>query len=221
MKDTPILFTPENAQKVHAGTKTQTRRIVKGEALDIINDLAGEDQSPLSFEYVKECERFDDDGGLPYLYTGLLISLEEYQEEGFIELPCPYGTVGDRLWVREALCSHNHFGTSLGMSPQIREGDGLRVWSYAGEMVDVESITGNIPSIHMPKWACRTWLELTAVRVERVQEIMEEDAKREGCSDRLACARSMFAELWNSINGQDSWKRNEWVWVLEYMRVQS
>ncbi len=82
------------------------------------------------------------------------------------------------------------------------------------------------PSIHMPRWASRITLEITGVRVERVQYITEEDAKAEGLGetivlpgDRGSFVQS-FAMTWNQINGPESWSANPWVWVIEFRRVQ-
>jgi hypothetical protein len=66
----------------------------------------------------------------------------------------------------------------------------------------------------MPRWACRTILEITNIRVERVQDISEEDAHAEGVETRPA-----FKCLWESIHGQQSWQTNPWAWVLTYRRV--
>lgn len=83
------------------------------------------------------------------------------------------------------------------------------------------------PSIHMPRWACRTVLELTEVRVERLQEISETDAIKEGCApcghtsfhvDEHTCS---YKTLWETINGADSWAINPWVWVLTFKRQES
>jgi hypothetical protein len=74
----------------------------------------------------------------------------------------------------------------------------------------------------MPRWACRTVVELTDVRVERVQEISEDDAKAEGCKPHYPSGvdgriyRRPFECIWESINGKDSWELNPWVWVLEF-----
>lgn len=87
------------------------------------------------------------------------------------------------------------------------------------------------PSLHMPRWASRITLEVTGVRVERLQEISEADARAEGLSTAPggwwsgadgqagATPRAAFALLWNSINGADSWNENPWVWVVEFRRV--
>ncbi len=101
------------------------------------------------------------------------------------------------------------------------------------------------PSIHMPRWACRLSLEISSVRVERLQEITPNDARSEGCADNAWCrsdwpeksVRSMpgfyehkgrdgivlsnFASLWQSINGPDSWTANPWVWVIEFRKIEA
>ena len=85
------------------------------------------------------------------------------------------------------------------------------------------------PSIFMPRWASRITLEITAVRVERVQEIGNDDAKTEGADPAQgvgwACKDTTyqvgFKMLWQSINGYDSWDANPWVWVVEFKRIES
>lgn len=81
------------------------------------------------------------------------------------------------------------------------------------------------PSIHMPRWASRITLEVTGVRVERLQDISEADAIAEG-APWAACGapqegshKAGFAQLWESINGSNSWSTNPWVWVIEFKRV--
>lgn len=157
---------------------------------------------------------------------------------------CPYGKPGDRLWVRETLRTHRCFGFPLGQSPQVNPA-GERIWSYAAD--NLPDPTGSRPSIHMPRWASRLTLELTEVRVERVQDIREEDAKAEGCQEAYdepfelgSAARrenekngyfppssytSGYAALWDQINakrdgGIYAWEKNPWVWVLEFKRVE-
>lgn len=178
----PILFTPENAQKVHEGTKTQTRRMVK--------------ERP------------------PYLYVedGKVLRMDEYGE---YHLHNPYGIVGDQLWVREAWSGADDQAFQRTLLFKGR-GDHASRWR---------------PSIHMPKWACRTWLEITAVRVERVQEISEADAEAEGCRGEWVMPGKYsfnghragrvleFRNLWESINGAGSWDANPFVWVLTFKKV--
>lgn len=142
-------------------------------------------------------------------------------------LRCPYGQPGDRLWVRETLWQHNNFGFPLGESPQLQSGIGERVWSYAADIIDADSKTGTVPSIRMPRWASRITLEIRGVRVERLQDISEEDALAEGMSrwhkTRQGSvprnARDNFKLLWDSINGVGAWDKNEWVWVISFCRV--
>jgi len=85
------------------------------------------------------------------------------------------------------------------------------------------------PSIHMPRWASRLSLDIVSVRVERLQDISEEDARAEGCSgghDSIpgyafsATPREHFRHLWGSINGAESWDANPWVWVISFKRTE-
>lgn len=79
------------------------------------------------------------------------------------------------------------------------------------------------PSIHMPRWASRITLEITAVRVERLQEISEADVQAEGCTGSpfgKAADAMLFPTLWDSINAKKHpWESNPWVWVVEFKRV--
>lgn len=160
---------------------------------------------------------------------------------------CPYGQVGDQLWVRET------FAYSVidpdGLSPEddpenydiIYRADPERP---NGGWTDGEGNRINAPwrpSIHMPRWASRILLEITGVRVERLHEISEADAQAEGVERVIAgvgwrrycdpdseevgvppCgdARRSFRSLWKFINGDESWNANPWVWVVEFKRVQ-
>jgi len=192
MKDRPILFTPENAQKCHEGTKTQTRRIIKCNV-----------------------EQWED--------VGLFVT----------ENPCPYGDPGDRLWVREPFSTTRDDGKCIYKGWPMFEGMKEFDWKWT-------------PSIHMPKRACRTYLEITEIRVERLQEISEEDALAEigaletvtqewvdDCkpgshAHELATmllgkqlrAKLSFMNLWESINGSGSWAANPWVWAITFKKVE-
>ncbi len=134
-------------------------------------------------------------------------------------IDCPY-KIGMGLWVREKWGVHSMFNDT---KPS-KLGRGHRIW-YSEEVLPVGS--KHRPSIHMPRWASRITLEITYIRVERVQDITEEDAIREGCEGKytddengfeLMTARDAFAELWKSIYGQDAWEKNLWVWVISFVR---
>jgi len=135
---------------------------------------------------------------------------------------CPYGQHSDRLWVRET-----HYVWSAGYM----DGTGREI-SYRATEPDAP--TTWTPSIHMPRWASRITLELTGVRVERVQEISEADAIAEGCSRDYndvpwctdqACthrgAQWHFRSIWDSLNAKRGygWDLNPWVWVLAFRRI--
>lgn len=127
---------------------------------------------------------------------------------------CPYGVPGDRLWVRETW--------QLGTSP-------FAPLRYIYRADGTESHHGWKPSIFMPRAAGRLVLELTAVRVERLQEIDEADAEAEGCERRGANDQhgdernyvEGYQDLWDSLNAKRGfgWDVNPWVWVLQFMRT--
>ena len=151
---------------------------------------------------------------------------------GFQSVACPYGVPGDQLWVRE------QFAGSIAYE---RHGYPLREWgNKIWYCADGEPRSGQWtrprPSIHMPRSLSRITLELTDVRVERLQDISEADALAEGvtpkwepgCSGRLMeaiggfsfrPAASAYADLWEQINGAGSWDANPWVWALSFKRV--
>ncbi|MGK4351076.1 hypothetical protein ACSMFN_12425 [Enterobacter sichuanensis] len=122
---------------------------------------------------------------------------------------CPYGVPGDRIWVRETFCS----------VPDHEEPAGCSALLYAA---DGNGPYGNwTPSIHMPRWASRILLEITDVRVERLNDISEEDARSEGISGSSARdIKEAYAALWRSIYGSDSWQANPWVWVIVFKRIE-
>jgi len=129
---------------------------------------------------------------------------------------CPYGKPGDRLWVREAF--------AVGLSNQ--EGIAYRATS---KWYDFEDGTPENfkeikwkPSIFMPRWASRITLEITNVRVERLQDISNKDIESEGaCGMACVTHRLTFKQLWDSINSKRgySWESNPWVWVVEFERI--
>jgi hypothetical protein len=185
----PILFNGEMVRAILSGRKTQTRRIVKPQP----PDMCEWDQASRTF--VSKDARY-----------GVL-------------RPCPYGTVGDRLWVRETwgLNSGNFSFLSLRYFA-----DDERRLIPGKTLLDVHDYWGKRPSIHMPRWASRITLEITGVRVERLQDISEADAAAEGVTlkePELETYYSGFTSIWESINGPDSWLANPWVWVVEFRKV--
>lgn len=132
------------------------------------------------------------------------------------QIVCPYGQPGDRLWVRETFAV---YGDEKMAAIHYRADRPHHVGQKG---------MGYKPSIHMPRWASRILLEITAVRVERLQDISQEQAMAEGV---LSCESALdpdgngyspyelFSALWVSINGHDSWHANPWVWVVEFKRV--
>jgi hypothetical protein len=134
---------------------------------------------------------------------------------------CPYGAPGDRLWVREAWAVGNRDKDVIFAADEQWQCNGVSnpppcnantVWSYCWR-----------PSIHMPRWASRITLEITGVRVERVQDISEADARAEGVELQAGDLSyiNLFCDLWNSIYDKRGfgWAANPFVWVVEFKRV--
>jgi hypothetical protein len=132
--------------------------------------------------------------------VGRVRSIDEYR--------CPYGQPGDRLWVRETW--HQYAG-----------GEVIYRADYGPESYQAGA-KGWRPSIFMPRWASRITLEITGVRVERVQDISADDARAEGVSAPDVLPRSKFATLWDSINAKRGygWDMNPWCWCVEFKAVQ-
>lgn len=228
------------------GTKTQTRRVVK---LPHDNPLGR--WEPTTFGgpdggRTKAGETIPLQGGIWHTRTG-------------DSLGCPYGQPGDRLWVRETCRAYelsdtdartDRFGVierlglecpPYGLDGVLYSADGaFREIANTREAADAWSELhayrgkrgATVPQIHMPRWASRITLEITGVRVERLQDISEADAKAEGAppshpsidvvSREFGYAdfpRSWFAQLWDQINGAGSWDANPWVWCLTFRRV--
>jgi hypothetical protein len=229
IRERPILFAGEMVRAILSGAKTQTRRIIKPQPEQKPN--GGFRWGKIGGERIPNGPRFCS-GGSAVSITDMI--------GGY----CPYGQPGDRLWVRETFALE-HWDHEYGDTPPIRPGlpykiegdeDGGEYWlipHYRATDPDphltsldadeMDDRTRWVPSIHMPRWASRLSLELTAVRVERVQEISHKDALAEGVEydvskpDGAPLAR--FRKLWDEVNGKGAWDRNDWVWVLEFKRV--
>lgn len=149
---------------------------------------------------------------------------------------CPYGERGDRLWVREA------FAKIDGQTQPWIETDYRATYKHGDRLGDSLGIKKRwTPSIHMPRAASRILLEVTEVRVERLQCISEADAVAEGIFRKVGRtstgdvvetaeggeliyafptqAREHYRRLWDSINGPGAWKANPWVWAVSFKRV--
>lgn len=197
----PILFSAPMVRALLDGSKTQTRRICKPAAA--LSAVVG----PF------DCPEFG-----PGKFG---------DEEGDVQFHCPYGRVGDRLWVRET--SWIAAGaTDLGGVVHCADKEGFHLGFR------------KTPSIHMPRWASRIDLEITGVRVERLHDITDGDIEAEGidmdalydaqehydiiakgdeCWTGRPTLQSQWQALWETINGVESWAANPWVWVVEFKRV--
>ena len=180
MKERPILFNGDMVRAILDGRKTQTRRMVKH-----IPDLGDPDSW---------CHKSNDKA-----FAEIVGDYARY---------CPFGKVGDRLWVREAFVKPDHGEDNIAYR--------------ASEYEDTFRWT---PSIHMPRWASRITLEITDVRVERLQKIDDRSAGQEGAmyykysGPYCDSAKMVFKQLWDSI--YKNWDENPWVWVVEFKVVKS
>lgn len=141
------------------------------------------------------------------------------------EFTSPYGREGDQLWVREAW--HDNSGAY-----EVRKSQPIY---YRADYPQgaYDTVLRWKPSIHMPRWASRITLEITSVRVERLQDISEADASAEGLmydSNRIGHwsgtgehwfmnARDAYRNLWEAINGPGSWAANPWVWFIQFKLI--
>ncbi|ENZ2064571.1 TPA: hypothetical protein ACP2O4_003772 [Escherichia coli] len=142
---------------------------------------------------------------------------------------CPYGKPGDRIWVRETYRVH---GKATDVATLVYRASVRNSWTEQTHRVPVEVCNKPVsekwtPSIHMPRWASRILLEITDVRVERLHDMSEADAKAEGATPATykitpseAVYRVGFGDIWRSIYGQDNWLSNPLVWVIEFKRIQ-
>ncbi|RUF78477.1 hypothetical protein IPC825_25075 [Pseudomonas aeruginosa] len=219
MKERPILFTGPMVRAIIEGRKTVTRRVMKYQP--------HEDASVTVGNYnVTVVDRHGEQQPGPEAFGA-------WWSDGERGCICPHGEPGDRLWVREAWAADAQVDaiapSDLSQGEPIWYPADLSVRQTGCSMISKGRVR---PSIHMPRWASRILLEITAVRVERLQDISKEQAKAEGVRDAgegsfdvedskhfAADPRESFASLWSSINGESSWDANPWVWVVEFKRV--
>ncbi len=201
VKERGMIFNDEMVRAILEGRKTQTRRPVKNVRAD--NCLVI--RKPTKKR------------------NGVYTHVMDAPEHGL----CPFGNVGDRIWVRETF---NAFWLDNDVIQEIKDGVSLasELCDYKADYSDSSKpVEGWTPSIHMPRWASRILLEITDVRVERLHDMSEADAKAEGASPATykitppeAVYRVGFGDIWRGIYGQENWLSNPWVWVIEFKRIQ-
>ncbi|WP_457253481.1 hypothetical protein [Pseudomonas juntendi] len=211
-KERPILFSGHMVRAILNGQKTVTRREIK--------------PSMRSADSSFELHQQEDESWRPMHTFDESCMHAKGTEHPIV---CPYGQPGDRLWVREAWLADAQLDSiaprDLSQGEPILYPADSSVRQTGCAMV---SQGRGRPSIHMPRWASRILLEITAVRVELLQEISEEQAEAEGVgflrhapdADETLTAAELFECLWSSINGDESWKGNPWVWVVEFKRIE-
>lgn len=252
VRERPILFSAAMVLAILEGRKTQTRRIIKPQP----EVRPGGSISP-----------HPQDSSL-FLVQKWEVQPRSFSNFGRCEnITCPYGKSGDRFWVKETFILDER--NTKGKAPQEVIYDATPEWAmdHTGKLARVHYITGEIvspedarssidankfwhkkPSIFMPRWASRITLEITAVRVERLNEISENDALAEGVepwgltetdiahiqiSDespetkafvralgpgRLS-AKAEYQMLWDEIHGKDAWSKNPFVWAISFKRI--
>jgi hypothetical protein len=209
VRERPILFSGPMVRAIRAGLKTVTRRIVKPQLKH------GPEHG--------ECRTYFVDEGC---FDGW-VDWDAATKSGRA-FSCPFGVPGDRLWVRETFAKATDDYTKTMMSGFIYAADGDT--PDPGPDDGPEKCRGNwTPSIFMPRVASRLTLEVHSVSVERLHEITEEDAEREGVENALSSGpaddgarvtiRNTFANLWNRINAKCLWSANPWVWRIEFRMV--
>ncbi|EDC3201756.1 hypothetical protein LHN82_004280 [Salmonella enterica] len=216
MKERGMIFNAEMVRAILDGRKTQTRRIMAIQP----------EHSELGLRRVIDSKNGRDNG--KYFWSQSDARGLKMRSKVF---GCPYGEVGDRIWGRETyqgpLFDYEHMESYLEDSSKfykpefcVYRADG----KPAPEFYDADDNLhcGWRPSIHMPRWASRITLEITGVRVERLNSITESDAEAEGVTDTGFGDLLVdgYRYLWKSIYGEESWVANPWVWVIEFKRVE-
>lgn len=214
-RDRPIIFSAPMVRAILAGRKTQTRRVIKPQPYEV---RPPDDGCGWRWEF---CRR-----GLAYAWN----TEAERLASGMVG-HCPYGHPGDRLWCRERWAPFRGSGIPCEVDratyacfpdgTQVMRDGRIYPWTLTDQPNWPESMRWR-PSIHMPRWASRITLEITGVRVERLQAIGPIDAEAEGFplgSDH-ADPVAAFRATWDQINGKTyPWLSNPWVWRIEFRRL--
>ncbi|EOZ9987756.1 TPA: hypothetical protein MDT59_002293 [Klebsiella pneumoniae] len=235
MTERGMIFNGEMVRAILDGRKTQTRREVKlnldisclATTYDWATSLAANHYQGLTEEQIQQKAES---------LRGVIhpVILDNGQ---MVSIICPHGKPRDRIWVRETFCpvDDTQYGgekwVDYRATPKF-EASHPAGWDSAPN--DAEALKWR-PSIHMPRWASRILLEITDVRVERLNAINEHDAQAEGVAklrggfwkhyqpgwtQHQLSARGSFVTLWKSIYGDESWNSNPWVWVISFERIE-
>lgn len=221
MSERPILFNADMVRAVLDGRKTQTRRIMKSQPVP---------SKTREGDFWFSCNKTRSMVHVSDFIPGNCANLPDAHE--YLSMCCPFGAVGDRLWVRETWMPdaprdgywgdvefYGCKGSPLSMIPELYRKPEHCIHRASW---DGSGMNGWTPSIHMPRWASRITLEITGVRVERLQNMSGEDARSEGFAyenSHVLGDIDEFSRVWTSIYGADSWQVNPWVWVIEFQRV--
>ncbi|AJO79421.1 hypothetical protein [Pseudomonas sp. MRSN 12121] len=220
IKEHQILFNGSMVRAILEGRKTVTRRVMKFQpGPDASVEVGG-------YHPTINNRRGEESPG-PEVFGA-------WWQDGERTCKSPYGPPGDRLWVRESLgydCEYGHYfaaggahGETVYLCSLFDNEETQTGYSYDGLLPE-----RSVPSIHLHRRYSRILLEVTAVRIERLQDITPEQALAEGV---MSAERDidpdgndyspyeLFGGLWTMINGMESWFANPWVWVIEFRRVQ-
>ena len=216
MNEKPILYSTPMIQAILAGRKTMTRRT------NVLNELNENPHDWIFYQF-----EYDMNGRICAVFCNKENNAVKYK------IPSPYGKPGDLLWVRETFLPHGEIPYCMHDVFFYDQKENPEEWKWK-------------PSIYMPKSAARIWLWISNVRIERLQDITEQDAIAEGvasyetpiakiyncylcekghtASENNLCneyggqetAKASFQSLWSAINSEQSWNENPWVWVVSF-----
>ncbi|EPM0703386.1 hypothetical protein WJE11_001914 [Klebsiella aerogenes] len=237
MKERGMIFNSEMVRAILDGRKTQTRRIMKVQPKPC-NHANWPDYSP-----DPQWKSYPGGWCCAVCANGTTID-HRHHAKG---ITCPYGTVGDRIWVRETfqgpLFDYEQMESYLEDSSKFENPEFCQYAADGKPAPEYYDADDNLrhgwrPSIHMPRWASRILLEITNIGIQRIHSISQNDAAREGLM-RLPVtgrycinqgdqyfggashdAREVFSWMWQSIYGEESWNANPWVWVIEFKRIE-
>ncbi|MDV1214346.1 hypothetical protein VC596_09040 [Citrobacter freundii] len=221
-----MIFNAEMVRAILDGRKTQTRRVVKFKPR--------EPGFNLNFSGLKLGHYRTGDASSGYVLASRG-AMGCWNDKTF-PAHCPYGQPGDRIWVRETFRVHSR---ATDLATLVYKASERQSWTEQTHRVPVSVcnkpavIEKWTPSIHMPRWASRILLDITDVRVERLNSISQADSIAEGAPPSHPSidvvsrqfgypdfSRSWFGQTWQSIYGDDSWQANPWVWVIEFKRIE-